>query len=277
MRTFPCALLVLALSAASLTAQQRVLPASAVLSLPADAARMIAPGETKRSALAATDDMLSDSSHFGRWLFEGTRGQRVTVTQRSDAFDTYLLLGKQGADAIAVENDDSDDTNSEVELTLPDDGMYVIIAGSFAPQETGDYTVTLTVLPPLAGMTGPVTPATVLLREPDPMMRVGFDLRMGSQLDANDPRMDDSTHYELWYVSVNAGDEITVALESGEFSGSLYVGPQGGEDAGRGLGAIPRMTFTARASGTFVIIVKGNTPEDRGNYMLDLSRKPRAP
>lgn len=262
----------------ALPAQQRVMSSVAALALPSDPTRTIAPGETKRASLAATDNMLSDSSYFGRWEFQGLRGQRVTVNHRSSAFDTYLIFGKQGASEVAAENDDSEGTDSEVSLTLPEDGLYVILAGSFAPKETGDYALTLTVRDPLPGMTGPVTPQTVLLREAEPMQRLALGTRMGSQLDARDAKMDDSTHYELWYFNANAGDEVTVALESREFSGSVFVGPQGGRETAQGaVGAQPRVTFTAQATGTYVIVVKGNAPNERGSYMLDLSRKPRTP
>jgi plastocyanin len=272
------ALLLLVAPAASLVAQQRVLASEAVLSLPLDPARVIAAGETKRAALAAGDDMLSDSSHFGRWHFEGKRGQRVTVTQRSAGFDTFLQLGKQGASEIAEQNDDAEETNSEITYTLPEDGLYVIIAGSFAPRETGDYTVTLAVRDPLPGMTGPVTPVTLLLREADPMQRVGLDRRMGSQLDARDARMDDSTLYELWYITASAGDEIAVTLESSQFLGAVFVGRQGAQEAlGGAVGAQARVTFTAATTGTYVIVVSGGKPVDVGSYVLDVARKPRTP
>jgi len=261
-----------------LGAQQRVMSSVDALSLPSDPARTIAPGETKRAALAATDHMLSDSSHFGRWQFQGSRGQRVTVNHRSSAFDTYLFVGKQGAAEIAGENDDTEGTDSEVSLTLPDDGVYVILAGSFAPKETGEYAVTLTVRDPLPGMTGPQTPQTLLLRETEPMQRVGLDQRFGSQLDAKDGKMDDATHYELWYFNANAGDEISVALESREFSGAVFVGPQGGREVSQGaVGARPQVNFTAQATGTYVVVVKGNSATDLGSYMLELQRKPRTP
>lgn len=272
------ALVLLAAPTVSLAAQQRVMPPEAVLSLPLDLTRMIASGETKRAALTASEAMLSDSSHFGRWLFEGKRGQRVTVTERSADFDTFLHLGKQGASEVAAQNDDADETNSEISYTLPEDGVYVIIAGSFAPRDTGDYTVTLTLLDPLPGMTGPVTPVTVLLREADPMLRVGLDRRMGSQLDSRDARMDDSTRYELWYISANAGDDITVTLESSQFTGAVWIGQQGATEAvGGAAGRQARMNFVAPAAGTYVIVVQGGKPDDLGSYMLDIARKPRTP
>jgi hypothetical protein len=270
--------LMLITSASALAAQQRVMPPGAVLSLPLDPTRVIAPGETKRSALTATDWYLADSSHFGRWQFEGKRGQRVTATMRSEAFDTYMLLGKHGADEVSEQNDDAEETNSEIQYTLPEDGVYVIIAGSFAPHETGDYTLTLAVAEPLPGMTGPVTPVTLLLREADPMQRVGLDRRMGSQLDARDARMDDSTHYELWYFAANAGDDITVTLESSQFAGAVWIGQQGATEAvGGATGRQARMNFVAPAAGTYVIVVQGGKPDDLGSYILDIARKPRTP
>ncbi len=262
----------------ALPAQQRVMPSVAALALPSDPTRTIAPGETKRAALAATDNMLSDSSYFGRWEFQGLRGQRVTVNHRSSAFDTYLILGKQGASEVAAENDDSEGTDSEVSLTLPEDGLYVILAGSFAPRETGEYAVTLTVRDPLPGMTGPVTPATVLLREAEPMQRLALGTRMGSQLDDRDSRMDDGTSFELWYVSVAAGESVRVGLESREFRGQVLVGLQGSSGAFTNASSgTPNADFTADVAGTYVIIVKGSSATDRGSYMIDLQRRQRTP
>jgi hypothetical protein len=62
----------------------------------------------------------------------------------SDQFDPYLFI--RGADGYAHDNDDdgSGGFNSRLELTLPADGEYLIVATSYAPGETGSYELNIT-------------------------------------------------------------------------------------------------------------------------------------
>lgn len=77
--------------------------------------------------------------------FEGSAGDTVQITQRSDAFDTYLVIEAPDGTVVA-ENDDGEGVsrfNSRLTTTLDQTGEYTIWAGSFAGDATGEFTLTL--------------------------------------------------------------------------------------------------------------------------------------
>ncbi len=97
----------------------------------------IAYGQTLTGAL--TTDFL-----YGYWTFEGTKGDRVTISMVGvRAMDTYLEL--YGPDGLYLTGDD--DSGSEgsaliLNYVLPETGTYRIAGRSLG--ETGPYTLSLT-------------------------------------------------------------------------------------------------------------------------------------
>ena len=66
------------------------------------------------------------------YTFSGSAGQSVTITMTSDDFDTVLsLLGPDGQQ-IAINDDFARSLNSTIITTLPNDGEYKVLAGSFS-------------------------------------------------------------------------------------------------------------------------------------------------
>jgi hypothetical protein len=77
-------------------------------------------------------------------LFEASADDEVTITQSSDAFDTFLVLeGPNGS--VVAENDDGDgiSLNSRISTTLTESGEYTIWPGSFSGDSTGPFTLSL--------------------------------------------------------------------------------------------------------------------------------------
>ncbi|MFL6333278.1 MAG: S8 family serine peptidase [Pyrinomonadaceae bacterium] len=105
-------------------------------------------GQTVSGTLANTDCLLSDGSFFDSYAFEGATGQQVAVALASTNFDTYLFL--TGPNGLVVDDDDGGSgLNSRIPagtgfFTLPSAGTYTILANSFAPNATGDYSLSLT-------------------------------------------------------------------------------------------------------------------------------------
>lgn len=264
-------------TAAPLAAQHGVQSISLLLQRPADATRELTAGVTKSGALTDASPMLTDSSRAELWYFRGTAGQRVTVRLRSDDFDTFVHVGKQGAEEPEIQNDDADDdgVNSAAELTLPSDGVYVIIANAFDASGRGNYTVALQVREPAPGMSGPATPASVTLRDAEPMQRLAIGQRFGSQIDVRDQTMDDGTPFEVWYVQVSSGDTLHFGAHSREFPPAIHVGKQGSGsvyvEAADGTHASVR--FVARESGVYAIVVRSTQATATGSYVLELSKR----
>lgn len=107
----------------------------------------IEAGQPVTGTLTADDAILERNIHFQEWLFQGEASERIWIRMRSDEFDSYLVLGREGPGGAFEElasNDDAPDDdglNSLVEYLLPASGTYVIRARSFGGGSTGTYTL----------------------------------------------------------------------------------------------------------------------------------------
>ncbi|MBN1476556.1 hypothetical protein JXA47_07380 [Candidatus Sumerlaeota bacterium] len=103
----------------------------------------IAQGQTSRGQLGEGDSTLHTGEFMDEWTLQGTAGQSVAIRAVSEAFDTYLIVLYPGEGR--AENDDCGDgtLNAEVDLTLPESGEYRIIVTSYAPEETGEYVLSV--------------------------------------------------------------------------------------------------------------------------------------
>lgn len=76
------------------------------------------------------------------WYFDGDADMSVTIIAQSGVFDTIAQLFTLNGDLLA-ENDDFDGTNSQIDFTLPQDGVYQVVVSSFYGDASGDYTLTV--------------------------------------------------------------------------------------------------------------------------------------
>lgn len=112
-----------------------------------DAAIPIRVGATVQGELTEDDAQAADDSYYDLYVFQGRGGEAVTIDLSSDAFDTYMAVGRivDGEFEALESNDDGPDgTDSQIRVTLPEDGDYVIRANSLSGGETGAYTLRLT-------------------------------------------------------------------------------------------------------------------------------------
>lgn len=116
-------------------------PAAAATATP----RPITAGQDVAGALEDTDAAMDDESFYDYWTYQGRAGEKIRITMKSEDFDTFLAFGRlSGAEftEIASNDDGGDDgTNSQVEVTLPENGTYVIRTNSLSGGNTGAYTV----------------------------------------------------------------------------------------------------------------------------------------
>ncbi|HEY9646991.1 MAG TPA: pre-peptidase C-terminal domain-containing protein [Chroococcidiopsis sp.] len=96
--------------------------------------------------LAPGDSVLAqDNSLYDEHPFTGRAGQQVTIDLQSDAFNTYLLLLGPDGDVVG-QNDDGgqNTTNSQLQVTLPSNGVYTIVANGYDAASQGSYSLTVT-------------------------------------------------------------------------------------------------------------------------------------
>ncbi|HEX6587731.1 MAG TPA: PPC domain-containing protein [Longimicrobiales bacterium] len=106
-------------------------------------------GQTVRGTIDDEDPTLDDGSRYEVYTFEGRAGQDVRITLRSDDFDSFLQFGAwDGLEVDATYSDDDSaggvgGLDSMIEVTLPSNGTYGIMANTVWADETGEFTLTL--------------------------------------------------------------------------------------------------------------------------------------
>lgn len=104
----------------------------------------ITAGQTVSGSLVQDDQVQSDGSHYDAWVYSGKRGERLTITLKSAAFDTYLTLGRGDGSTfkeLKTDDDGGGGSDSQIVVVLPSDGEYVIRAGSLVGDSYGAYTL----------------------------------------------------------------------------------------------------------------------------------------
>lgn len=245
-----------------------------ILALPVARDRTIGRDETRTSSLDAADRLRDDDSYFEAWYVSGRAGERITITMRSDAFDAFLSVGRQGAsDVLDSNDDDGGGTDARLTLELPADGDYVIIANSLTERQTGEFTLTVS-----SGSdgSGPQATAAILAAPVNSARRIAVGQTQLSRLTASSPLMADDTPYETWYLDGRAGQEITITMRSSDFDSFLHIGLQGGDaslssddDSGGDLDS--RITITLPSTGTYVIIANTLGQGESGAYSVEVS------
>jgi len=88
----------------------------------------------------------NDGTYLDFYAFDGLTGDTVTISLRSNEFDTYLFLFDPHDNVDATSDDVSaSNTNSLITHTLDESGEWVIGVNGYAPEDLGSYTLSLSV------------------------------------------------------------------------------------------------------------------------------------
>lgn len=224
-----------------------------------------ATAEPASNTLAIGDSVngaLTNDAPAVEYDFEGRAGQTITITLASTEFDAYLLLKDAGGDRLAADDDGAGGTDARISaFSLPADGRYTIIAGSYTNAETGAFTLTLdaasvrqTPVPTEAAFTPtiPVTEAPVLTAEPTE--QAGNALTLGQTITGE---LDGDTPAAFTFAG-RAGQLVTVRLASEDFDAYLRLLNEAGaelaadDDSGGSLNAQIAL-FSLPANGTYTL------------------------
>lgn len=102
----------------------------------------IALDETVEGRLSDGDTREPNGAWADVWSYRGSAGETITVVMESQDFDAYLYFGRMVDgqwEEIATNDDGEDGTDSELTVTLPASGEYLIHASSLNARETGRY------------------------------------------------------------------------------------------------------------------------------------------
>lgn len=99
-------------------------------------------GQAVAGTLEPGDAAFSDGGYFDLYHFQGRRGQRLTVTLRSDDFDAYLRVAharsSSDVDWLGEDDDGGLGTDARLTVTVPVDGEYWIAVSAY-DEEPGAY------------------------------------------------------------------------------------------------------------------------------------------
>lgn len=260
---------------------------------PAAAQRSIAVGETVTGELEAGDLATADGNHYDAWRFSAQEGVTYVITLRSEDFDAFLRAGpRDGTSCEPCEWDDKSagGTDAQVVLQAEAGASYVIHAASYAPGETGRYTLHLeetetTILTEVDTViaVGPGADS-VVSAEPGPNIEnmpraLAMDetgrLEEGDTLQANGALMDVFTYHGI------AGDTITIQMESDDFDTAVRVLIQrddgvweeiGFDDDG-GSGTDSELTMLLAWDDTYSIHAAALNPGEGGAYRFRIYRR----
>jgi hypothetical protein len=103
----------------------------------------LSAGDRVRGRLSNSDPTLDNGAAFHLYTYQARRGERLTLTLRSEDFDAYLVIGTRGGrhgigSVVARDDDGAGGHDARIDVTLPNAGEYVIRVNSLMP-ETGEY------------------------------------------------------------------------------------------------------------------------------------------
>ena len=230
-------------------------------------------GQTVGASLSTSDCRFTDGSYFDKFSFAGTAGQEVSVSMSSAAFDTVLFLLRPDGTVLGDDDDGGGGTNSRIPsgsgtITLPVTGTYLIYTNSFAANQTGSYSLTLTGQNP-----GGTCPSAA----------ISVGQSVNGSLSTSDCRLSDGSYFDSYTFSGTSGQQVSVSMSSSTFDTYLLLlRPDGtllaeDDDGGGSLNSrIPAGggTITLPATGTYKILANAFAANVTGGYTLSLAGAP---
>jgi hypothetical protein len=114
----------------------------------------IRTGERVLGSLEVGDITLEDSSFADLWMYRARAGHTVTIDLFSEDFDAYLLIGNEGAERLAEDDDSGEGTDSRISFTPTESTSYGIVVNSYSENGVGRYALSVTLEDPDTESTG---------------------------------------------------------------------------------------------------------------------------
>lgn len=223
--------------------------------------RTIELGSAEAGVLGTATPVVQDGRPGEAWQLVGTAGQRLAVILESDDFDAYLYLTGPGLGEVLENDDGAGDLNSQIEVTLPQDGPYTVVASALSAGSFGAY---------MLRVQEPVDPNTL------PIMRsVGVGETATQQLTSLDGPVLEGRTGQIWGFEAQAGQRVVIDMESEAFDTYLYVigpgisEPLSNDDGGDGTNS--RLEVAFPEAGTYRIVAAAYSSNSTGSYSLTVS------
>ena len=252
---------------------------------------MLQEGQTLHDTIGLGDRQFRDSTRFRRYVLPLDSGRTVTIDLLSDDFDTFLIVERGRGEMLQSSNDGAGACNARLVYRAADDRPVMVVANTARPGETGAFTLrasagarlpepmvpcrggdtarvasTRLQLPPAENSSdGDVLPRTIAVGQ----------AALGAVTAQDNLLPSDGTLMQAWLLEGEAGQTVTIDLQSDEFDPFLYlVGPgieRSIQDDDSGGNCNARISTMLPATGTFSIIVNTAARNTFGRFSLSVS------
>jgi len=235
---------------------------------PEKAPEMLPFGSSIQGEISESDSTDGENRGFDAFTLQGVTGQRVQAIMRSGDFDTYLQIGRAGAEFTALASDDDglgEGTDSRLSFTLPEDGDYVLRALPLGSDSKGLYALELIDRGPQP------QPGSVL---------VGATAR--GVLTESDATAEDNSFYDAYRVTLKEDEKLLITMVSNEVDSFLIVGREQEGGSFEVLGSDDdslsdthaKLEWTAPADGVYVVRAGTFQQGQTGAYALNVEKQP---
>ncbi|MES2699868.1 MAG: pre-peptidase C-terminal domain-containing protein [Pseudomonadota bacterium] len=236
-------------------------------------------GSAQQGTLAAGDEQLNSGEYVDTYQIDGRAGQRLQVTLSSTAFDTYVML--RGPDGSTFDNDDSegedtDGTNSALDVTLPANGTYRLMVTSYRSGETGGYSLSTngpTILAAGGNRAGGRASGSAIgaATASDALVPGGS---VSGQLASGDATLDSGEFFDTYTLNADPGTRLVLEMTSSAVDTYLAAFGAGDyqvsndDDASGGNGTNSRLEVTVPETGTLTVAATSYAGGETGAYRL---------
>jgi hypothetical protein len=260
--------------------QSALFVALAGLTTMSAAQEQVTIGRTVNGELTSSDSTLPSGEYYDRYVIDGREGQLVDVRLNAADHDAYVQIN--GPDGFTAANDDDPDNglNSRIVVRLPATGRYTILATSYAPRETGAYTLAISEAAAGTAVTeGSRSRSRRADGPPDPVIQLGSN--QGGTLANGDERLGSGEFVDSYRFQGRRGQRVAISVESGAFDtyAILYT-PDGAQidnddrTPGNTNALIERVL---PADGEYRLSVTSYRPGETGAYQLSVTESAGPP
>ena len=228
----------------------------------------LAFGATVQGEIGEGDPTDGDDRGFDAFAFSGQAGQRIRAIMRSGDFDTYLQIGRAGAEFQPLASDDDglgEGTDSRLDFSLPEDGDYVLRALPLGTDGDGLYSLEL------------------IDRGPQPQpgsLLVGATAR--GVLTESDATAEDNSFYDAYRLELKEDEKLLITMVSNEVDSFIVLGRVQEDGGFEVLGSDDdslsdthaKLEWTAPADGTYEVRAGTFQQGQTGAYALNVEKQP---
>jgi hypothetical protein len=226
------------------------------------AGRQVGGTREESGRLAFGDETLESGEYVDQYSISANAGDVFVIDMYSDDFDTYLIVADESEFSdFQIENDDfsvEDTAHSQVVLTAPANGTFLVLATSFESGETGSYQLSIREVAPDAGGGGPIREETGSLAPGDATLELG-------------------EFTDVYPLTAEQGDLFVIDMHADQFDTYLLItGPNDfsiENDDFEGSTSHSQVTLLVPTTGTYEINATSLAGGETGSYRLTIQER----